>query len=371
MKRNYKLIFAALAAFAIAACRPVTPDTPDTPDEPDVPDTPEVPDAPVAGIKGMLVLNNGNWGSNDASAAVYDPEAQTVEADVFFKANGQHLGDLGQDILVVGDEMYISMNGSKLVFVTDMELKLKKTIEVEFEGTKMAPRYLAEHDGKVYVTYYEGFLGEITPGSYNVRTTAIGSYPEGLCIRNGKAYIANSGYGYDNTISVVDLATFKEEKKIEVNANPQYVVANQDGTVLYVCSWDTYDPVSYEVLSPSKLQAVYLDSGRVLDLQEYHDVKCIVEGPKNLLLIAQGGYDENWQVCGTIGMLDMSFGDRGTFIDDPISNYYSLSYSNGYVFVGASDYRTNGDVYVYDSFGAYIGKFDSQGLNPQKVIYLE
>lgn len=353
MKTIYKILIAALAALTLASCQK------------DKPVTPEV------GIKGALVLNNGNWGSNDASIAVYKSEDKSVAAQQFLAANGQQLGDLGQDILVLGNEMYISMNGSKVVFVTDMELKLKKTIEVDFEGGKMAPRYLAAANGKVYVTYYEGFLGEITPGSYEVRTTAVGSYPEGLCISGDKAYVANSGYGSDNTVSVVDLATFKEEKKITVNQNPQYVVADRDGKNLYVCSWDAYDPVTYAVVSPAKLQKIDIASGKVSDMDAYSDVKCIVEGPDNKMFVAQGGYDANWQVCGTIKVIDMASGaDKGQFTEDQILNYYSLSYSNGYVFVGASDYKTNGDVYLYKADGTFAGKFDSQGLNPQKGIYL-
>lgn len=352
MKSIHKLILSAAAVFAMAACQPVTPDV------------------PVPGIKGILVLNNGNWGSNDASIAVYNPKEKTVAAQQFLAANNQQLGDLGQDILVVGDEMYISMNGSKVVFVTDMELKLKKTIEVEYEGGKMAPRYLASAGGKVYVTYYEGFLGEIDPATYEVRTTAVGSYPEGLCISGGKAYVANSGYGYENTVSVVDLASFREEKKITVNPNPQYLVADRDGKTLYVCSWDAYDPVTYAVVSPAKLQKVDLASGRVSDMDGYSDLKCIVEGQDNSMYVVQGGYDANWNVCASIRIIDMAGGeDKGFFTPDSITNYYSLSYSNGYVFVGTSDYKTNGDVYMYRDDGSFIDKFDSQGLNPQKILY--
>lgn len=352
MKTINKIILAAAAAFSLAACRQDPPYEPET------------------GIQGAVILNNGNWGSNDASIAIYNPTDKTVAAEQFFAANGQRLGDLGQDILVLGDEIYIAMNGSKVVFVTDRDLKIKETIEVENAGAKMAPRYLAESDGKIYVTYYEGFLGEITPSTHKVRTTAVGSYPEGLCIKNGKAYVANSGYGYDNTISVVDLASFKEEKKITVNQNPQYVVADKDGKTLYVCSWDAYDPVTYAVTSPSKLQKVDIASGSVSDMT-YSDVKCIVEGPDNKMFVAQGGYDENWQVCGTIKVIDMASGaDKGMFTNDQILNYYSLSYSNGFVFVGASDYKTNGDVYLYKADGSLVDKFDSQGLNPQKGLYL-
>lgn len=353
-----KLLLAAFAALSLAACQSEIPPC-------------MMPDITPAGIRGAIILNNGNWGSNDASIAVYNPEDQSVAPEQFLAANGQHLGDLGQDILILGNEIYIAVNGSKVVFVTDMNLNIKRAIEVEFEGGKMSPRYLASANGKVYVTYYEGFLGEITPGSYEVRTTPIGSYPESLCISGGKAYVANSGYGYDNTVSVVDLTSFEEEKKITVNQNPQYVATDNEGKTLYVCSWDAYDPVTYAVVSPAKLQKIDIATGIVSDMAAYTDVKCIVEGPDNKMFVVQGGYDASWQVCGTIKVIDMASGeDKGLFTEDQILNYYSLSYSNGYVFVGASDYTTNGDMYLYKSDGTLAAKFDTRGLNPQKGLYL-
>lgn len=352
MKR--RIISTALAVLVLAACGKQTPDTPGG----------SIP-------KNILVLNTGNWNSNDAEISTYNLETKSVEGGLFRKANNIQLGDLGQDFMVVGDEIYITVNGSKLVFVTDMDLKVKKSIEIPFGEGKMSPRYMAQDGGKVYVTYYEGFLAEITPGSHSVRTTAVGSYPESLCIRNGKAYVANSGFGYDNTVSVVDLASFKEEKKIVVNPNPQFVVADKEGKNLYVCSWDTFDNDTYAVLSPSKLQRVDLGSGKVHDMEGYADVKCIVEGPDNKMFVALGGYDENWQICAEIKMVGMaSAEDLGFFTKDRIINYNSLSYNRGFVFVGTSDYKTNGDMYLYTADGTFVDKFDTQGLNPQKGLTL-
>ena len=327
------------------------------------------PDVPATGIRGAIILNNGNWGSNDASISIYDPADRSVAERQFLAVNGRHLGDLGQDIITLGDEIYIAMNGSKVIFVTDMGLKLKKSIVADIGGVGMAPRCLATANGKVYVTFHEGFVGEITPGSYSVRTTATGSCPEGICIRGGKAYVANSGYGCDNTVSVIDLASFKEERKFEVNSNPQSVAIDKDGRTLYVCSWDTFDPVTYEVTSSAKLQQVDISSGKVSDMDGYSGVQYITEGPDNQLFIAQSGYDADSRICGTIKVLDMSSGiGKGLFTEKLFLNYYSLSYSNGFVFVGTSDYLTNGDVYIYKADGTFIDKFDAQGLNPQKCI---
>jgi YVTN family beta-propeller protein len=65
--------------------------------------------------------------------------------------------------------------------------------------------------------------------------TSVGSYPEGIAVNGGKLYVANSGdysLGYDNTVSVVDIATFKELGKITVGTNPNILRA--DGNYIYL-----------------------------------------------------------------------------------------------------------------------------------------
>ena len=63
--------------------------------------------------------------------------------------------------------------------------------------------------------------------------------------------------------------------------------------------------------------------------------------------------------------------DLGNFVTDgtTMPNAYSISFSKGHLWVGCSDYKTNGDVYLFDaSTGKQVDRFDSQGLNPIKVV---
>ena len=325
----------------------------------------------VPSLKGVLVLNNGNWGSNDASVTVFDPVSGTAEGNMFYSANGQKLGDTGQDMLRCGNELYIAVSGSKVVFVTDLELNIKAVVEASDKDAKLQPRHIAYAGGKVYVTYYDGFLGEIDPETHSVRLTKVGANPEGVAYADGKLYVANSGgllyeSGYNNTVSVVDAASFKEVSTITVNCNPQSVVANADGTLIYVSSWGNYAD-----LLP-KLQTIETSTSKVTDT-DYADVKSIAMGKDDILLVVTGGYDENWNIVGTVWKHNAKTDSKaGKFTQTAIANYYSLSADavTGNVFVGTSDYKTNGDVYCFDASGKQTAKFDSQGLNPLKCIML-
>lgn len=355
--KTFKVIaLTLLAALSFAAC-----DNDDPAEEPII--------DPVLSDD-VVILNNGNWGSNDANLLSYNLVTEKSLPDFFMTANGKQLGDLGQDIVeATNGDYYIAVNGSQLIFVTDKTMQVKKEIVCTVDDSKLSPRSFCVSGDKVYVTYYEGYLGEIDTKSYGVRTTPVGLNPEGVTVAGGKLYVANSGglnyeNGYDNTVSVVDPTNFKEEKRITVNTNPQSVVASADGQTLYVNSFGNYGDI------PAKLQSVSVASGEVVDL-EYNDVKAICAGAGDVLYVATGSYDENWNVTGMVHIYDMkSRSAKGQLFESAVTNYYSLSYSKGLVFVGASDYKTNGDVYIYDEAGTLLRKIDAQGLNPQKGIRL-
>ena len=317
---------------------------------------------------GTYVLNNGNWGSNDANIGVYYPSTKTYVTDAFYSANGQKLGDLGQDIIATGESIYIAVNGSKTIFVTDKNLKIKQQINAEKDGARLSPRYFATSGSKVYITYYEGYVGEISEDA-SVRLCSVGPNPDGLAVAGENLYVANSGGmlypAYNNTVSVVSLSTFEEVSTIEVNVNPAKVEASSDGTYIYVSSFGDYEAI------PVKLQVIEASTGEVTDL-EYSSVSAIAKGQGDILYILCGGYDNNWNpLPGTVYKHDMkSNTPLGIFVTDGtvLPDAYSISVDkDGYVYVGCSDYKNTGDVYVFTRSGALHDKFDSQGMNPLKA----
>ena len=318
---------------------------------------------------GTYILNNGNWGSNDSNIGVYNPSGKTFTADAFKIANGQALGDLGQDIIGLGEDIYIAVNGSQTIFVTDTDLKIKQQINADKDGTRLSPRCFATSADKVYVTYYEGYVGEIS-GDYSVRLCPVGQNPDGIAVAGGNLYVANSGgmaYPvYNNTVSVVSMDAFTETSTIEVNVNPAKVEASSDEAYVYVSSFGNYADV------PAKLQVITTADGKTSDL-DYASVSAIAKGGNDVLYILCGGYDENYNpLPGTVYMHDMKTNrPLGIFVSDgtTLPEAYSISATaDGYVYVGCSDYKNTGDVYVFTPEGKLHDKFDSQGLNPLKAF---
>ena len=134
MKNNIITMF-LLAATLFAACKK----------EP-VPDTPSTSTAPA------YLLNEGSWGGNDAGISLIDLNSDKVEINWFRNNNGRGIGDLAQDLIHYGGKLYASVHTSNTIEVINPATgKSLKQIDMGTRG----PRYLASHNGKVYVSCYD------------------------------------------------------------------------------------------------------------------------------------------------------------------------------------------------------------------------
>jgi hypothetical protein len=190
------------------------------------------PEPVIPGSYGVFILNEGSWGGNNAGVSYHNFETGNTTADIL---NGK-LGDTGQDMIAYGSKLYISVNQSGYIKVIDLySQESLESIELKESGKVLEPRYLTSYEGKIYVTTQSATEGNVVRiDTTNLRAEAItqvGLYPEGIAAVNGKLYVANGGQGLGNTLSVVDIAQFKEERTIAVGLNPYIVRADKYGDV--------------------------------------------------------------------------------------------------------------------------------------------
>ena len=225
--------------------------------------------APTRGdIVGMYVLNEGNMGSNKASIDFLDLDENkpTVHyhRNIYSERNPnvvKELGDVGNDIKIYGSKLWIVVNVSNKVEVATVD-SCKRITQINIPNC----RYLAFKDGFAYVSSYVGpvKLDQDVPLGmvYKVDTVdfkkkdsvVVGYQPEGLCIVDNKLYVANSGGyrapNYDNTLSEIDLTTFKEIRKIKVGLNLHHCQVDHYGQI-WVTSRGNYNDV------PSRIYWLY------------------------------------------------------------------------------------------------------------------
>jgi DNA-binding beta-propeller fold protein YncE len=213
----------------------------------------------ITSIQGFYLLNEGNMGSNKSTLDYYDYETGEYHRNIYASANPnvpKELGDVGNDIAIYGGKLYAVINCSNKIEV--MEAKTAKRItQIDIPNC----RYITFYNGYAYVTSYAGpvqtnpehqqigYVAKIDTSSLQVVAQClVGFQPDGLDIINGKIYVANSGGylfpNYENTVSVIDITSFKEIKRITVAANLYRVCADKHGNVWVTTRGDYYNTSS-------------------------------------------------------------------------------------------------------------------------------
>ncbi len=227
-------------------------------------------------IRKVFVLNEGGMGSNNASLDFLRVSDGNYITSAFRKMNSgprggmviagadleANLGDVGNDIAVHGDELWIVVNNSGIVEV------LSAKDETQLATIRVAtPRSIVFDDQYAYVTSWAGAyaIGNSDAGYYAITdyqnpkgqvyridlTTRrvegrveVGYQPEGIALRDGKLYVANSGgiasqlppdYAYDKTVSIIDTKTFTVTKTVDVQINLKNVYSDGAGNVYVTC----------------------------------------------------------------------------------------------------------------------------------------
>lgn len=204
-------------------------------------------------IEGFYLLNEGNMGMNRASIDVFNYRTGNYTTDIYSERNPEvvkELGDVGNDIKIYGNKVYAVINCSNKVEVID-KWSAKRIKKIDIPNC----RYVAFYKNKAYVSSYSGpvainpnaeigFVAEIDTTSLEIkRKVTVGYQPEQMVVHDGKLYVANSGGyrvpNYDRTVSVIDLETFTETKKIDVGINLSSMQIDSRGDI-YVSSRGDY-----------------------------------------------------------------------------------------------------------------------------------
>ena len=328
-------------------------------------DTPQGPSS-----YGAYVLNSGLMDSNNSELTYFDMLTSAVSTKVFSKSNGKGLGDSANDIIVYGSKMYIAVTGSAVVFVTDLGGKIVKEIQLQGESSKLAPRQLLADGGKVYVSYREGYVGAIDTASFEVKKAQVGPYPEGMACSGNKLYVAitdaNNYPNLANKVQVLNKTSLEVMKELEVGYNPQAFHKISD-EVMYLVCWGDY------AANPAMLQKINANTDEVTTNEGVAPTSMAV-ADEGIIYILSTGYDENWnqQIKYYKYSIDKER-IEGEFVSSSVvPDGYCITWDpmSKYVFIGTSDYISNGDVYILSQEGTVLYKFDTGALNPYKICFV-
>ena len=227
------------------------------------------PDPEVGDIKGFFLLNEGNMGSNKATIDYFDYETGVYTKNIYAERNPgvvKELGDVGNDLQIYGNRLYAVINCSH--FIEVMDVHTAKHIDIVSIPNC---RYIVFKDQYAYVSSYAGpvQLGDDRLGLVAkvdlttlevVDECVVGRQPDELIVVGDKLYVANSGGytadNYDRTVSVIDLNTFEEIKKIDVAINLHRLELDRYGYIWVSSRGDYYDIPSKTFVIDSRTDEV-------------------------------------------------------------------------------------------------------------------
>ena len=200
---------------------------------------------PIPSARGVYVINQGNFGRANSSISYYDLESFHVYNDVFTAVNGKNLGDVAQGMTIRGGSGYIVVNNSQKIEIIDLATNLNTgTIPTGSGSSPVTMAFVNDSLALVTDQYANDLIVVNVVSRTVVGTVPVGANPQGIAIAAGKAYVANSGFGANNTVSVISLGSLAVTRTITVSDYPNDVEVTPSGAVYVVCAgaWDYADP---------------------------------------------------------------------------------------------------------------------------------
>ena len=307
------------------------------------------------------ILNQGNSSENNASLQVYDMVTGSAslpqcERDLFSIANNELLGDVAQDLLWIGERIFVTVSNSQKLEVLDENGKRVAKHVYAAEGA--CPRNMATDGDNVFVTNYDGYVYVYdAENGDSITRIYSGSYPEGISYCDGYVVVNNSnwgGYGGgDPSVSVIDVASRKVIKNITDNVcNPygESVVCNGE---VYIVDSGNYNDI------PSKICKVDIENGTLAEIAE----ASLLSAWEDCIYFVNSSFSYETMSYNYSALYKMDVvSEKLTAIvpSEKMKDIYSLDVNpeTGDVYAGYASWGVLGVMRVYDNDGIQRALFD-------------
>jgi YVTN family beta-propeller protein len=212
-----------------------------------------LPAAASAQLQGVYVANQGNFSDNNGSVTYYDVQAGKATPVL------RNFGTLVQGLLLHEGRGYVASNTSDAIDVFDA-VTHARIAQIE---DVPSPRYLAVVGaGRTYVSNL--FSGTVTildlAGRRVTGTIQVGSNPEDIAVTGTRAYVANSGFGEDTTLTVIDTETDAVLATVPLGCDgPRHLEVDSDDEVWAFCTGRVIYDANWNIVGTTSGTAVILE----------------------------------------------------------------------------------------------------------------
>ncbi len=313
-------------------------------------------------VSGVYVLNEGNFGRGNSEISFYNFNQQKIYNNIFYNTNHKNLGDVGNEIEIRDSLGYIVVNNSHKIEIININSNINiATINI---GQNRSPRQMEFlNDSIALVTnLYDNSVLVLNVFQKSIlKRIQVGNNPEGIAIFGNKCFVANSGLGNGNTISILDLENFEVRNTLKVGDNPVEIKIDNDGEVYVLCAGkynsftDTTDDTWSKIFIVSPTTEKIIDSIFIGD----HSFKMVLTN------------NDNGFACGEKNILQIN-----TLTNKLIGNFfsgkfYSIAYdeiNHNLYLSDAKNYIQNGTIKVISILGQFRNSFDV-GINPSSFAF--
>ena len=360
------LALAALALLALPAC-----------DSDPVED-----DGGVITERAAYVGNAGNFAENNGSVTRY----VLASGDVSTPLPADSLGGLVQNLAVEGTDLFVLLNfsdsfdtgrGRVDVFGLGLGARRRQDDVSVPRGFGVAERAPVSDGTTVATAYwttnlYAGTATRLSDDGAEL-TVAVGASPEGLAVVDDRVYVANSGFGFGRSLSVIDRTTGADRGTVEdVCAGPRTLLADGDGEVWVVCT-GTADFETGAVTAPGEVvvldgatgdeTARFTFDGQTIGSASLGQDAAFSAAASELYVIADGG---------VVRFDTAADAQRATIPVAAAVGAVAYDAQTERLYVGrldaASPFGADGVVTLHDRAGAEVGRFDA-GIAPVAIVF--
>lgn len=321
--------------------------------------------------QGVFIVNEGAFRANNGSISWYNPDNKTIINNIFEEVNERPLGDVVQSFGIAGNLGFVVVNNSQKVEIVDLKTFKSKGVISNFTY----PRYFTANQVYGFVSNgsMEGSVFIIDLVSLDViKEIPVGYGPEQMVIAGNKLYVANSGgWGFDNTISVIDIGTKQVISTIEVGDVPFALQKDTQNNLWVLCRGKVvYDFNTWEITEETNSRLLKINTNTNAILSDitignkgdfFWPTFLTMSGDKSTLYLNElnGVYSVNVAsaVVSANPLISGSFSGLGIH---PVTNeFFALK---------TPDFTSAGTLEIYNNNAHKTGEFNV-GIGPNMVVF--
>jgi len=317
----------------------------------------------ISTSSGFFIVNEGNFTWGNSSLSFYNETNQSVENNIFYKANQVPLGDVALDMKIINGKGFITVNNSGLIYVINPD----NAKHIATISSFTSPRYILPiNDSIAYISdLYSPYISIINTKKYEKTAEIfIGKSTESMLLWQNKVFVCNWSFG--NKVFVIDIHQHRCIDSIKVGIQPNSIQLDKNGDIWILCDGGyNGNPIGHEKASlwkinPQTHEAVKIFSMPSLDYPA-HSLS-INSNADTLYFI--------WKDIFRISINDTVLPSE-PFIRAINSNFYSLTVHTKLprlIVCDAKNYVANGELRIYHLNRTLLDSKET-GIIPRTVCF--